>query len=141
MRKKDLVEMGITGLLILVLLAIVFSAFSRMNKKHSRKVLPAEELPLGEGSVNLFSKLEAETEGLELTRDPFSSAPIINTRVSPYGVQLSGIMWDKEKPVAIINGEIVKAGDTVDGKIVVAVKQDRVILDDGSKEIELTLGD
>ena len=48
-------------------------------------------------------------------------------------------MWDKEKPIAIINGEIIKVGDNVGGNIVVDIKQDRVILNDGAKDFELKL--
>ncbi|MFA4842480.1 MAG: hypothetical protein WC658_01425, partial [Candidatus Omnitrophota bacterium] len=56
------------------------------------------------------------------------------------GLILDGIMWDKEKPMAIINGKIVKIGDNVSGNIVVYIKQDRVILNDGAKDFEVRVG-
>lgn len=72
------------------------------------------------------------------SRDPFSasSAPIKGYR----GFVLSGIMWDKESPTAIINDNIVKIGDKISGNAVVDIKQDRVILSDGIKDFELKLG-
>jgi len=48
-------------------------------------------------------------------------------------------MWDKEKPMAIINGEIVKIGGNVSGNTVVDIKQDRAILNDGAIDFELKL--
>jgi len=48
-------------------------------------------------------------------------------------------MYDKKYPQAIINGEVVGIGATVGGKRVVDIKEDRVILNDGSKDFELRL--
>ena len=53
---------------------------------------------------------------------------------------INGILWDKKNPLAIINEEIVKVGDKIDSNTVVGIEQDRVILNDGSKDIELLLG-
>lgn len=53
---------------------------------------------------------------------------------------LSGIMDDKENQTAIINNNIVKIGDKVNGNTVVDIKQDKVILNDGVKDFELKLG-
>ena len=52
---------------------------------------------------------------------------------------LEGILWDINKPAAIISGEIVGKGDPVGSYVVVDVQQDRVILNDGEKDIELRL--
>lgn len=71
-------------------------------------------------------------------RDPFSVSP---APIKGYGgLILNGIMWDKEKPAAIINDNIVKIGDKISGNAVVDIKQDRVILSDGIKDFELKLG-
>lgn len=48
-------------------------------------------------------------------------------------------MWDKEKPLAIINDAIVKIGDKVSGNIIVDIKQDKVILNDGTNDFELLM--
>ncbi len=48
-------------------------------------------------------------------------------------------MWDKEKPLTIINDEIVKIGGNVSGNIVVDIRQDRVILNAGAANFELRL--
>lgn len=53
---------------------------------------------------------------------------------------LDGILWDKRKPLAVINDEMVGIGDTVGGNTVVDIKEDRVILNDGTTNFQLRLG-
>ncbi|MDI6758204.1 MAG: hypothetical protein QMD94_00795 [Candidatus Omnitrophota bacterium] len=55
------------------------------------------------------------------------------------GLRLVGIIWDKKGSLAIINNDIVKIGDKIGAVTVVDIKQDRVILNDGSRNIELIL--
>ena len=55
------------------------------------------------------------------------------------GVDLTGILWDKDRPLAIIDGEIVKKGVYVGDKTIVDIKRDRVILSDGKILTELKL--
>lgn len=52
---------------------------------------------------------------------------------------LGGILWDVNKPAAIINGEVVAQGDSVGSCVVVDIQPDRVILSDGEKDTELRL--
>ncbi|MDO8536128.1 MAG: hypothetical protein Q7S30_03880 [Candidatus Omnitrophota bacterium] len=70
-------------------------------------------------------------------RNPFVSgmAPMsANTQLA-----LNGIIWDKTKPKAMIGDAIVVKGDTIGSNKVVDILQDRVILNDGTKEFELKL--
>jgi type IV pilus assembly protein PilM len=52
-------------------------------------------------------------------------------------IVLTGIFWDKEKPLAIINGKVVEQGQPVGNKRVVEIKRDRVILSDGQNLSEI----
>lgn len=52
---------------------------------------------------------------------------------------LNGIVWDEDTPKAIINGEIVGVGDILGENRVVDIKPDKVILNDGTADLELTL--
>ena len=71
-------------------------------------------------------------------RNPFS---ISGAPIRRFGrLTINGILWDKKNPLAIINEKIVKIGDKIDGNTVVDIEQDRAILNDGSKNIELLLG-
>ncbi len=67
-------------------------------------------------------------------RNPF----VVSSAVSQEFI-LGGVLWDVNKPAAIINGEIVVRGGWVGPYIVVDVRQDRVILNDGEKDLELRL--
>ena len=49
----------------------------------------------------------------------------------------TGILWDAERPVALINGRAVQPGEEVDGYQVVEISRDRVSLSDGTHTIQL----
>lgn len=55
------------------------------------------------------------------------------------GMILKGIIWDEKAPVAIINEKIVRKGDEIEGKKVIEIEKDKVILYDGKDNIELKL--
>lgn len=52
---------------------------------------------------------------------------------------LSGIIWSKSKPKAMIGDMIVTKGTKIEGNTVVDIKPDKVILNDGTKDFELKL--
>ncbi len=146
MRQKDLIELGITGILVIVLIV----AFGNAAKKaHSRIVKNAHEA-VNFNSVapnqaekidsrSLYNVLEEEAKSMELKRDPFTTAPIISEKNMQSGFTLTGILWDKVKPMAIIDGDVVKKGGRVGNKVVVDIKKDRVILSDGQDLFEVRL--
>ncbi len=145
MRQKDLIELGITGILVIVLIV----AFGNAAKKaHSRIVKNTEVVNLNSvapvkeeriDSRSLYKVLEDEAKSMELKRDPFTTAPIISEKNMQSGFALTGILWDKVKPMAIIDGDVVKKGGRVGNKVVVDIKKDRVILSDGQDLFEVRL--
>ena len=54
--------------------------------------------------------------------------------------QLKGIIWDAQKPCALIGESVVMVGDYVNGKKVVKINKNLVVLDDNGKEEILQLG-
>jgi hypothetical protein len=52
---------------------------------------------------------------------------------------LNGIVWDKESPTAIINGEIVGVGDKIGKITVVSIRKTTVTLNDGVKNFRLRI--
>lgn len=52
---------------------------------------------------------------------------------------LSGIIWNKDKPKAMIGDMIVAKGDSINNNKVVDIRPDKVILNDGVKDFELKL--
>lgn len=70
-------------------------------------------------------------------------SPFILRRSSISAVKklvLNGIMWDKENPLAVINDEVVKIGAEIGKNTVVDIKEDSVILNDGTNNFKLRLG-
>jgi len=143
MRKKDLIELGITGVLLVVLIL----AFANAAKKPAtRKAIEPNPVDLsgagredGADSGSLYGLLEQETKSIELKRDPFTAAPIVRESNAQSGFVLTGILWDKTNSLAIIDTEVVKKGDRLGKKTVADIKQDRVILNDGQEFIEIKL--
>ena len=148
MRKKDLIELGITAGLIIVLVIAFANAAKKarrrnaQNKANSQRVelanLSASQADAAENK-NLYNKLEQQAKSIELKRDPFTAAPIVSEKDMHSAVILSGILWDKVKPLAIIDGEVVKKGESVGNCVIVDIKKDRVILSDGAVLSELRL--
>lgn len=74
-------------------------------------------------------------------KNPFSvsKAAIEVPAVSGQGIRLGGIIYDANEVCALINDELVRKGDLVDGKKVIEIRKDMVVLNDGTKDIELRL--
>ncbi|TAN63063.1 hypothetical protein EPN16_00395 [bacterium] len=70
-------------------------------------------------------------------RNPFSAADL--GRDEGPGLQLGGIISDNEGLYALINDQVVRAGDSVGANKVIDIKENKVILNDGGKDIELKL--
>lgn len=148
MRKKELVELSVTGILVVIMLFALGNAV-KSRSGHARSVLPAaaggpKAMPTAQAdqkinSKDLYNLLEKHAQSIELKRDPFTAAPIIIKKETQSGIELTGILWDKEKPLAVIDGKIVKEGQRVGDKTVMEIKQDRVILSDGEFFSEVRL--
>lgn len=145
MQKKEITEISITGVLILILIFAIFSGIKgRANKKQIAKMPPLQQnvTPAAQNirQEPLSAILKKESQNLQLKRDPFGAAPIVTIKRNDQGIALTGISWDKNNPTAIIDNEIVSVGDKVGGNTVVDIKEDRVILSDGSRNLEIRLG-
>jgi hypothetical protein len=137
MLKKEKTELIITSFLVLVLVLFVLRATNKTKKKGPLPTAPVvalannDKVILSSESGYNFSALEKETANLELKDDPFTSNPITNKRIDATGISLKGIIWDKNKPVALINEEVVKVGDSISGYSVKEIDKDKVILTGG----------
>jgi len=144
MRKKDLIELGIIGVLGVVLIFAFGNASRKMHSRNARHkaVDLTGQSPVAEEKIDsrsLYNVLEQEAKSIDLRRDPFTAAPLVSERNMQPGFALTGILWDKIKPLAIIDGEVVKKGSRVGNKMVVDIKRDRVILSDGQDLFEIKL--
>lgn len=113
-------------------ISLVYAMTSRPKVK--RKILPDSETISPAAGIMPTKRQAAQTKFVSFGRNPFAPRGS-----SIKNLILNGILWDKEKPLAIINNTTVSVGDKIDGNTIVDIKEDRVILSDGTSNIELKL--
>jgi len=155
MKKKDLIEISITSVLVLVLLSAVINSMAKVRmkkqarvKRESARVERPQRPPgslkkdpggLSEGET-LFSSLEKRTQGLTTERDPFGFGGIMaSDKQVVVKLRLTGILWDPSDPKAIIDDYVYGLGDDLEGAKIIEIRHDRVILSDGTNNFELRL--
>lgn len=155
MKKKKIIEVSLTSILVIILLFVLTGSLNKITQNRLRVSQGTKEqvnfkeqktsqnlgLPMKSPVQELLKKQEKESNNLELKRDPFNAVPIISIQRSSSSPHLNGILWDKNSPMAIINNVVVKIGDRVSDKVVIDIKQNEVILSDGARNIELRLGE
>ncbi|MCM8779948.1 MAG: hypothetical protein NC914_02230 [Candidatus Omnitrophica bacterium] len=160
MTDKTKKEIIITSILVLVLIFVSMNTISRIKKKKGFKGVKAQAAAISKKGVSLkanqrlgeadstqiekakenIAKLEREAQILKLKRDIFVYAPALSAEeISPSDLVLYGIIWDKANPIAIINEEIVKAGDKIGNNTVVKVEENSITLNDGIRDYKLSL--
>ena len=125
---------------IALLTAVVFLLLAGCDKAPRQTAHPPESAPVKINSEPPKHLKEEEMESLlnDLKlKNPFSpkhfKEQMIETKKE---IELEGIMWDNQKPFAVIDGSVVAEGDFIDGKKVIRIHNESVILDNqGRKEI------
>ncbi|MBN3039103.1 MAG: hypothetical protein JW869_06810 [Candidatus Omnitrophica bacterium] len=123
---------GIAILAVLVVVALVIWLPKGTKKGQSSSNALA---PLANKTVELPNLEDKKrTAYKEWGRNPFVwPSEEAEARVQ---LNLSGVIWDEESPYALINGEVVHAGDEIGGMKVERIEENRVILSDGvSQEV------
>lgn len=139
MRNKKLIILAVLGALAVFSLFYGISAPPKTRRPPQAKeqdIQPERKVSLTENPI-LAKRAAKRTNHASWGRNPFILQKTSSNAFK--GLILGGIMWDKEKPFAIINDEIVKIGDGIGDNIVIEIKQDSVILNGGGKDFELRL--
>jgi len=77
-----------------------------------------------------------EAQGSRWGRDPFLRGA---TTGELSGLSLSGILWSERSPIAIINGQMVRVGEEIEGYRILEISQNHVAVSDGVDTIRLSL--
>jgi hypothetical protein len=93
----------------------------------------AEAAPLPPVSAQRAAQRERAAQ-LGWTRDPFMRG--LGAGLAG-GFALNGILWDETAPIAMVSGQMVGVGDTIEGYRVTEIRIDRVVLSDGDQTHEL----
>jgi len=138
--KKEKIELSVTILSAVLLIFIVTAGISsRHNAAIRAHKANQPQGDITQKNKDLYTSLKKESMEISVFKDPFSREAPPEEKVSPFGLNLSGISWDEAKPTAIINGAIVRIGSRISGYTVVGIKKDRVILNNGFQNVEVTL--
>ena len=78
-----------------------------------------------------------EAVRLSWGRDPF--AQDLPAKQAAIALALTGILWDANQPMAIINGRTLSVGQELDGYRVTSISPDHVSLTDGNHTLELSI--
>lgn len=149
MRKKDIRELGITVILVFVLVIATVNTL-RLRKRSAVLRKPGANTPAVVSQAppvipqapayaeGILEAMDKEARKHELRRDPFTAAPVTSTGTKA-GLSLTGIIWDKDSPMAIVNGEVVKTGDAIGNGRVAAIKKDRIVFRDELGDADIFL--
>ena len=132
------------ALLVFLLVVLGFLCARSLPPRHSKLKV---QMPAGKsGALSLSTGRPApesassrqiqrqEAQRLAWRRDPFTRTASVEPEG---GLTLSGILWDADQPMAILNGQIVRVGETVEGYRVLEIAKDHVTVTDGSRVLQL----
>lgn len=97
-----------------------------------------------------ITDIPEESSYPEVERDPFASPLKPSEEIGileeslveveqDIGMALTGILLQRESSSAIVNRKIVRVGDMIEGKKVIIIERDRVVLSNGKKKYVLYL--
>jgi hypothetical protein len=139
---KKRIEIIITVVLVLVLVIVVANSIRTVKQKLKAPV-PAVTGALHPQTTTApqaaGQKKKLAAEDLVWARCPFSGK-VYSASDKSLTLKLSGILWDEKMPQALINNEIVKKGESIGNFIVVKINTNSVVVNDGTKDLELTVG-
>ena len=148
MQNKKLVILVVLG--VLAVMSLIYGIVAPPKRKYKPSVDIATP-SVGKSGISSSSAValvvdefipaernKKRTEFTSWGRNPFVLQPIASQGTK--AISLNGILWDSSKPKAVVNGKIVGVGDKVSKYSVVDIKQDKIILNDGTKNFELRLG-
>jgi hypothetical protein len=129
---KKKTELAITGIGIIVLIFLVMSYLPKSKDNKLALVSRVAEVS--------FTILQPGVSGPESWgRDPFL-LDTANVKEQVLGdMTLNGTVADRENPYAIINNDIVKLGDKVNGMTVIEINEKNVVLDENGQRHTLEL--
>ena len=127
------------AVLAAVIIAFAVFLFAAMMKPKQAKKAPALP-PAAATAVKGPSETQepGKSSFPSWGRDPFAvgSVPVQATG----DLSLSGIFWDAKKPVCLIDGKMLKAGDEISGAKVLEINKDTVLLKVGDEIRTLRVG-
>ncbi len=133
---KKKVELTITGVGVIVL---IFLIANYMPKSRDNKTISKVEPYPTPGVAKMATPGVGYGNDVKWGRDPFL---LDASNVKEQGMEelvLNGIVSDRENQYAIINNDVVKLGDKVNGMTVIEINENNVVLDENGQRHTLEL--
>ena len=137
-KKKTQIILGI----LFVVAVIVWGGALGSSKGHQTVLIDetsVQETSLSE-MVSRLLNINQTQEAVKSTHQDWGRNPFILTPSGDHEMVLQGIIWDPITPQALINDKIVGVGDQIGKMRVINIQSRKVILNDGTKNIELGVG-
>jgi type II secretory pathway component PulC len=147
LEKKDKIELAITVILIMVFIVLSFLFYKKRGLRAVPLSVPQQAVSADHG----FKYVSQRDKGFaflwergmgnkESKRNPFLFGSANTDQTTPLsGLSLKGIIWDLNRPSAVINGQTFGIGDVIGDYKVAQITQDRVILESKTTRLELKL--
>ena len=127
----------LAGLILLVIICLLVWIPKKGKKWISSKGTPASQQDSkAAAKAGLGKKKRSEFVGWGVNPFIWDRGQESDTVVD---LTLSGIIWDRRFPYAIINNMVVQEQDTVAGRTVKRIERDKVIITDGFQDFTLRL--
>lgn len=133
----------VVALIVLTVLAVISLIYGVMAppKGRVRSAAPVERQFAATPPQNVKSVISTDRRAKRSQfnawkRNPFTAGQAGSVATA---LTLNGIIWSKTTPKAMIGDVMVVKGDTIGDNKVVDIRPDKVILNDGTKDFELTM--
>jgi hypothetical protein len=99
-------------------------------------VVPVKQEDVKVMFTELTGKEEPKEKAVMPVRDPMQrDAASVEKITFNINLKITGIVWDGEDPMAIVNGRVVKTGDVIQGATIVAVNPASVVARLGERDV------
>jgi hypothetical protein len=133
---KKKIELTITGIGIVVL---IFLIAGHMTKPKVNRHVAKTEPDLALEAAKMATSEAGPGDDVKWGRDPFYMDTSNAKEQGIEDIVLNGVVSDKQNPYAIINNDIVKLGDKVNGMTVIEINEKNVVLDENGQRHTLEL--
>ena len=133
---KKKIELTITGISVIILIFLIMNHISK--PKANKSISNIEPYSTSEAAI-LAAPGVGSDSSVKWGRDPFL---LDTSNVKEHGMEdlvLNGIVSDRDNPYAIINNDVVKLGDKVNGMTVIEINENNVVLDENGQRHTLEL--
>lgn len=127
---------------VVITAVLLFNPFKKaisINPQETPQTPPVDIAPAGAMDIEQPSGLNPDA-GVPADQAAFSTEPLKEEEPLPPALVLNGVFISDNETYALVNNQIVKIGDTIDGAVVQKIAMNEVELGFAGKTIQLHTG-